>query len=436
MSKVFSALQLLPWLGLVLLLTAASCGQQVQAPSQLFVDASKGLETNSGSQDQPLKTIKAALQKATSGSAKTIVLLAGTYDGASGETWGYTVPNGITLKANAAGVILSGFAGKNGLTLSGGATLSFLTLKNFAVAVQAEMGSPILIGVTFLDNALGLKLAGTTQATLTDSTFSSKTSDSISSLTLEGDAQATLTNPVFRDSTGILVKGRAKLTVSGGTFERVGVSRNISDPAVAPILNALTLWDTAAVTLNNPIVRNCLNAFSLKDTGTRLELSGGTVSGPDSSGWSSGTLLIEGTRFDQVYLGVAILGGSVSVKNARFVESRAYALRLSGAAQLKVRGSTFDGNGTIGNDQTAGVVVDGGLADLGTSTEPGGNSFANGRPSLLDYGGNLTIYAAGNAWDASTQGSDGAGKYAAGTVVSGPANGFNFRLKTGSSIRF
>ncbi|MDX2008122.1 MAG: DUF1565 domain-containing protein [Meiothermus sp.] len=404
------------------------------APTQVFVDPSSGQDTHPGTQERPLKTLKKALEAAV-GPVRTVVLLAGTYDGASGETWGYTVPDGITVKANSAGVILSGFAGKTGLTLSGGAALSFLTLRNFAVAVQADAGTPTLTGVTFADNTLGLKLSGSVRATVSEVSFGGKPTDSVSSLTLEGEAQATLNTPVFTDSTGILAKGRSRLTVNGGTLERVGVSRNISDPSVAPVLNALTLWDSATAALNGPAVRNCLNAFSLKDPGTRLELVGGTVSGPESSSWSSGTLIIEVTRFEQVYLGVAIFGGSVSVKNARFTQSRAYALRLGGAAQLKVRGSSFDSNGTIANDQSGGVVVDGGLADLGTTADPGGNTFANGRPSLLDHGGNLTIHATGNTWDATTQGADSAGKYAAGTVVAGPASGFNFRLKAGSSIR-
>jgi hypothetical protein len=65
----------------------------------------------------------------------------------------------------------------------------------------------------------------------------------------------------------------------------------------------------------------------------------------------------------------------------------------------------------------AGVVVEEAPADLGTASDPGENVFHGAGVNLLDAAAHPGIlHAAGNTWNASTQGADAAGHYAPGTA--------------------
>lgn len=87
--------------------------------TQFYAEPAGGLDSNPGTQAKPLKTLKEALSRMGTGAVKTTVLLAGTYSEASGESWGYAVPEGVTLKGNSAGVILQSSTKKSGFTLKG-----------------------------------------------------------------------------------------------------------------------------------------------------------------------------------------------------------------------------------------------------------------------------------------------------------------------------
>jgi hypothetical protein len=458
------------WILLTLSLLLTACPGPT-APSQLYIDPAKGLETNPGSLDKPLKTLKAALVQASSGPTKTVVLLAGIYDGASGETWGYTVPDGVTVKANSAGVVLAGLQGKVALTLSGSAALSFLTLKGFDLAVQASAGSPTLTGVIFQENKTALKLSGSAQATLTDVTFSGNVpfsaGDTLAALLLSDSAQATLNNPIFKDTFPSTLTGQSKIILNGGSasgfgsavMRMSGSSRlscqgfsaqnilssqtvlNLSENSLAELNKCSYLLqsgagDASLAFLSGSAQISLQEVSALGDlelglggAATRATVVGGFV----GIVYSSGILTISGSSHRQLILS----GGSATVTNATISNSINSSVYVGGG-NLKLRGSKIssssNGMGLLVAN-TVGVLP----PDLGSPSDPGNNNFAGGEGVGLEVNAPVQVSAVGNTWKANVQGANAQGQYASATV-SGPAGNrtkdFNYYLLTGSSVRF
>lgn len=464
-------MQLPTWTLLLLAVLLTACPGPA-APSQLYVDAAQGLDTNPGSQDKPLKTLKAALAQASSTSAKTVVLLAGIYDGASGETWSYTVPDGVTVKANSAGVILAGIQGKSALTLAGNAALSFLTLKGFDLAVQASSGSPALSGVIFQDNKVGLKLSGSAQATLSDVTFKGSVpfspTDTLGAMLLSDSAQATLNNPLLQDTYPSRLQGQSRLSLNGGSASGLGsgvfrlsdsASFNCQNFSSQNILGSQTLLNMngstradlnkctyqlgsgqasaefAYLTQDARIGIQEVSVFGdvqlfLGGPATRADISGGGLAVINSSG----ILNITGSRLNQL----VVSGGSTTVTGATISASSSASVYVGGGS-LKVRSSKISspssGMGLLVSN-TQGILP----PDLGTVADPGNNDFSSGESVGLEINAPVQVSAVGNKWKANVQGANSSGQYTNQTI-SGPTGNrtkdFNYYLSSpGSSVRF
>ncbi|THF87197.1 DUF1565 domain-containing protein [Deinococcus sp. KSM4-11] len=465
--------------GLLCGLTAvlAACSGPSSGPpaaTQLYVDPANGLDGNPGSQARPFKTIRAALGAASTGTVKTVVLVAGTYDGASGETWSYTVPDGVTLKANSSGVLLAGLQGKSALTLAGHAALNYLTLRGFDVAVQAAGGTPTLTGVTLQENKVGLKFSGSAQATLTDLTVTGAASfspgDTLGTLLLADTAQATLNNAALHDTFPSYVSDQAKVSLVGGSASGLGSAvfrlrgsarltcQDFSAKDMSSSQTALELSEASSADLNK-----C--SYALKDgagsatfafvsgssqlTATEvsvygdldLELRDPTTHADVTGGFlgrinSSGLLTINGSRLNQLIIG----GGAATVTAAIINNSGGVALYLGGG-HLKLRSSTVTATTPSGTTEgilvsnTTGIVA----PDLGTAADPGGNTLSGSDGPGLEVDAPVQVSAVGNTWTPGIQGADASGQYGS-TLIAGPTGNrtkdFNYYLVSGSSVRF
>ncbi|NJL81650.1 MAG: DUF1565 domain-containing protein, partial [Richelia sp. SM2_1_7] len=76
----------------------------------IYVNPTTGSDSNSGSQQAPLKTISQALQQAASGTK--IQLLEGNYNPTNGELFPLIVPFGVTIIGNetnkGSGIVING----------------------------------------------------------------------------------------------------------------------------------------------------------------------------------------------------------------------------------------------------------------------------------------------------------------------------------------
>ena len=111
-------------------------GHSLKAQAFVFswVDPSSGSDSNDGSFRKPFKTIKNAIAKAIPG--QKINLNRGTYSAATGETFGYTVPEGVVIDGSS-GVILDGKANQYAFNFQGSGRLQNMTLFNFGVPIFA-----------------------------------------------------------------------------------------------------------------------------------------------------------------------------------------------------------------------------------------------------------------------------------------------------------
>jgi hypothetical protein len=130
----------------------------------------------------------------------------------------------------------------------------------------------------------------------------------------------------------------------------------------------------------------------------------------------------------------------IDVSGASFANNGGAGVHVLGAAQCRIRNTTFVGNVGYGvHLENAGAIC-----DLGTAASPGGSSFANIGPNVSLQASStlpLTLPAVGNTWAPNQQGSDAQGRYAVPNGQSvlefgGPVTGgVNYRLGTYSRIR-
>jgi hypothetical protein len=109
--------------------------------------------------------------------------------------------------------------------------------------------------------------------------------------------------------------------------------------------------------------------------------------------------------------------GYFVVRHCDFSGAAAQGISVSGGAQLTMRNSTVSYSG-IGVH----LVASNSLADLGTSADPGGNTFRNNTKYGVQSdvtGTGTAVQAVGNTWIPNVQGADASGHYAA-AAVAGP----------------
>jgi Protein of unknown function (DUF1565) len=397
--------------------------------AQFYTESSVGLDTNPGTQGKPLKTIKEALARMGAGATKTTVLTAGTYNEASGETWAYDFPEGVALNVNTSGVVLQSLAKKDGFKFAGSATFSDLTLTGFGTALEATTGLLTLTRLNFKSNQTDLKLSGVAasgpSASLQDCTSSGTTY----SLLTYGASKLTVQNGTFNSLAsgsvlGMQARGEAKFTatkISGGGLY-------VSEASFLSLKDVVSVGSDVFV-----------SSYGL------LEVEGGSfsnVQGNTSAIRSSGgDINVKGTRFSNNYSAIIAEGGGVSLNNIFVTNSDWTGILLrppTSSGRLltfRMRNSTVYASKIYGIEYDSDPTRPVGSIDLGTASDPGGNTLLNNVFRNLQVKGNTTLTAVGNTWNANIQGADAQGSYAA-ARVNGPQSGDNYYIGSGVSIQF
>jgi Protein of unknown function (DUF1565) len=335
---------------LAAVLTACSTPSSppVETITQLNVSSTTGSDSNPGTIDKPFKTIKKALTVVTSG--QVINLLAGIYDAASGETFNYSVPNGVTIKANSNGVILQGGSSQDAFEFLGAASVQYLTFKGFGTATAtatavAGTGDVSLVGLHFQSLGLGGQQIGIWH--------SSNSKMLVKDCVFEGPHHSSIIVTGQKDGSI-----RPRLVVQGGS---------ITGPAYSSIKGYY-----ADLTISN---------LEEKNTGYGL------------------------------YMSVAV---SAVITGVKFGPNSIYGIASDGNGnKLKVRSSQFLNNQAAVYARGDFLEIDLGQSDtIDAGTNAFKGSTAHG--IWVDNTGlsaNRTIYAAGNQWEANIQGSDGNGRF-------------------------
>jgi hypothetical protein len=373
---------------------------------QFYADPNSGDDDNPGTQARPLKTISQALKRMTVSATKTTVLLAGTYDHDSGETWDYAVPSGLTLKGSSPGVILSGNKDQ-GFTLGQDTMVSDLTLRGFSTALQASSGKQSLARLTFDHNQYDLSLSDSASATLLDCS-----SDGAERIILaEGQSQLSVQRGTYGGTKALAaVQGSANVRFSDADLSGGGLSAKESS---ALYLNRVKLHDFSDPSNVVPA------AVMVADSSTRLFISGGTFTNCVKAAiLTMGIASIDSARFDKNDMAIVAAGGTLSLTDSSITGSSGSPVTLWKVA-FRMRRSLV-----TGNDSGGIVIIDasGGI-DLGIPGNPGENTLKGNRLFNLEMSSSATpratIYAAGNTWNPRIQESDENGHYPTRTI-SGP----------------
>ncbi len=356
-------------LGLVCVLTACptTANPPVETITQLNVSSTTGSDSNPGSIDKPFKTIKKALTLVSSG--QTINLLAGIYDAASGETFNYSVPNGVTIKANSSGVVLQGNSSQDGFEFLGAASVQYLTFKGFRTATAtatAGTGDVTLLGLRLQSLGLGGQQIGIWH--------SSNSEMLVKDCVFEGPHHDAIIVTGQKDGSF-----RSRLVVQGGS---------ITGPAQSSINS-----DHADLTISN---------LEEKNTGYGLYMNVAV------------SAVITGVKFGpNSFYGIASYGNGnkLKVRSSQFLNNQAAVYAKGDFLEIDLgQSDTIDAGANAFKGSTShGIWVDN-----------------------TDLSGNRTIYAAGNEWEANIQGSDSTGRFKNSDPPvcssSKPLPGLNYRI--------
>jgi hypothetical protein len=447
-----------------------------------FVDPVNGSDANQGTQTKPFKTLTKALTKARAGD--TVTLAKGSYSKqGSGDTFPVLVPAGVTivgtLQSNGGkGTFLSASssaAGETGLTFAGDATVKDLELDVFGTAIFADKGKLTLSNLNLILNRQGVGLGGSAQATMINANvFISDGQTAVAAnqqaqftmdggqitgdgsncgkgavgLRLRDAAQARLTNTHGLRNALRNIPGRALAmgATSKATVNLTTISRTFPDGCF-PGFGAVEVRESASLALTNSLIQGIggSNAVGIDAVTTMpLTLDATTVDGFSGTGIlmqdpgkAVQLVLTDASNVLRNTIGIDARGANVRVEISGGVLSGTNGTIL--AANIKIRRSSVLG-GNIG------LGLTGMNADLGTVTDPGGNTIrvnpANTVGSGLRIANNLSglvVKAVGNTWAPNVQGADSQGHYIPGTQVnsSSPlAKGPNFDLSTGTTIQF
>jgi len=411
--------------------------------------APEGSDTADGTLDAPFKTLAHAASVAIAGD--TIVFLPGDYTLTPPAV---AIPAGVNLMAQSSGEsFLSGTGAL--LTLQGDTRITGLDIENFSTPV------------TFAGAA-----AASGTVTIEDTRFESC---SQSCLTLPGASKAVVTG----DGVALLANGggafailseTSSLSITGGllqNFQSGGIIRAddqstvlltdiLVDGGTGPVLtlrgDSKGVVDGAIVTTLSPSLLQQFDASKLTVTNSDLSTRGGTpgnciVTAATSkliveasklhdcgTGIKSGPpleLTVTGTEFYNLDFGTEMNPGggpvaesTILVEGCNLHDISYSALRFGGTntkLNLKVRDTVVD-VATMAN--WGAVILSGTNAsqvDLGTLTEPGGNTFLQRNTTAQHTALQIsltavTVYAVGNTWTPLQQNADEDGHYA---VVTG-----------------
>lgn len=421
--------------------------------TSVYADPVTGLDSNDGTEDAPVRTVRHALALAVGG--KTVYLAGGTYDQTSGETYvdetdgkfGYVIPDGVQITPDprtSTPVILKNTAGDAyALRFEGSGRISDMQLEDFREAISATTGTQGLYGIAMRGiGEHGIALKGTANLTCSSCAISvdeyyALYLDGSAKIKLDGTSTVNLESPSSEPFISVIYIGvgsnaQAELDLGGGTT--IGGYQVFG--------GALTLNE---VDLR---LRNVYGDAIQVAADAALDMTDGRVTGGwFSSGGSNeqalvsyGTLSINGTVFDGNLGGaIELQGGTATIQNAKFQNigdpNTVYAgfglnaITVYKATKLTMRTTAitnikaaFNASTPIPGESGVGVYVADASAgiDLGTQYDLGRNLLSDCGAWCLQVSGQGsgagTVQAVGNTWNANVQGADSSGKYAAQSV--------------------
>jgi hypothetical protein len=384
----------------------------------------------------PVRTLKRGIGLAASNAAITTILVdAGRYDSASGETFPYTVPANVTISGPAGGgAILAGTSAEPGLVIGAG-ELRDLELESFTVAVTGN-------GIAQLSNlrvrSSGTAIRGEAASRLT-----------VTKLDITGTAGAC--------ATGFELNADADLTASEISTRALGVAFQVKDQTTVSISKANITGDTPCnmpsfdvsttrtFALDESIVDGGQDGiyFSGAATPTTATATGTTLRNMANNALRGRTVtftMTGGELSSNARAGLETGGGTWAFNNVTLKQNRTMGIYIQGGGStspgtLAMRGCT------ITNNATGVYLFDHAVADFGTIGDPGNNTFLENTKLGIHIDGNSgarLITAVGNTWRPNVQGSDAAGKYPVVASVPGPVEsgtGGNFAIKAGWTLQ-
>ena len=234
----------------------------------IYVNPTTGNDSNSGSQQAPLKTITQALKQSASGTK--IQLAEDNYSATSGEIFPLIIPFGVTIIGNevniGSGVLIDGsgrhlsriFGAQNvTFILNSGVGLRGVTVTNSAsrgTAIWIESSSPTVANCTFTNSQReGILVTGNANPVIKDNIFNQNSANGISitknasgeirgnscfqtgfGISISDNANPILTdNKIYQNRSGIVVSGDARPVLRNNVCEN-----NIQD-GLTVVANAL-----------------------------------------------------------------------------------------------------------------------------------------------------------------------------------------------------
>ena len=335
-----------------------------------------GVDTNAGSALSPFLTFKQAILVADVGD--TVHLMDGIYNAKGGETWGYVIPDKLTIVGDStAGTVIDGVgatSNPNGLNASTNVTLQTLTLQHFYYGIDMQKPASTLTmqnvvlagnsshGIYVEQAATGSTVNIAGKSGLIDQPGQSavvvynapNVTVNVTDATLQGGSYVVYF--LYNCSGGIL-------NVTGATIKQLA-----SYNAIYFTISSNPVGTTATIT-NATIVGNIYD----NDTKGSMSITGSTITQKSGNGidFSALALTMANSSITMTAANDAIyFSGTQSTMSLKTVNltGGGYGIQQTGTgSSAKLRGTTITGTAYDAYYLTAGDL------DLGTVTESGDN---------------------------------------------------------------
>jgi len=339
-----------------------------------------GTDSNAGSAASPFLTLKQAMLVADVGD--TVHLMDGTYNTKGGETWGYVIPENLTVVGDStAGTIIDGqgaTSNPNGFNASAALKLKNLTVLHFNYGVDVQKPSSTL---TLEDVQLGnhantaiyveQAAAGSTVNILGKNTLIDQPGESALYVYNSPNTTVNITDATLQGGSYVVYYayncGGGKLNVSGGTIKQLanynaiymGISSNTVGTAVtltkATIVGNISYSDPKGGSMT------VTGSTITQKSGNGIDFAASSLTMTDSSvtmSASSTGIYLNGAQATMFLKGVIITGGGYGVQ------------QYGAGTSAKLRGTTISGTAYDA------YILQAGDLDLGTATESGDNILA------------------------------------------------------------
>lgn len=450
-------------------------------PNDVFISPT-GLDTNTGSQAAPFKTLDKAASSVPTGA--TIWLEDGTYPG--NGSFPMQLPAGASMRA-----LHSGAANVNtAIVFLGSGAMSGINFDNSYI--EANTGVVQLSAITVKSGGncgsgrAGINVFGTAKVTLDsggDPNFGYYKTPSLAGfailrdsgeLTINGGKIVQAAAHSCSNSGVVTMREASKISLQGVAFE--------ASPG-----RVFALYDTASVALRDSTIDGGLDGLYLRDQSSATlvhstitnigttEFDAGIVCGFGTGGESCTVSITEDSTISKCGTGIDTRDAIVlTMRDSKVVDNRRVGIRFGKNATATFDTVIFSGNETVTDGGESGSALDTNSApftyditmrnshvfnngfngtsfsgaaiflrgsaiskfDFGTKASPGANVFEGNRhPGSLKESSpaGVTVLASGNTWNKSDQSTDADGHYVLGAT---PCSATTCDVTTGTGTNY